>query len=178
MTQRIVLLSLLISLFSANTFAGILIDPYVGFGNSTTTLDQASGSYSDDSTDSVSAVGGRLGYSFLLLSAGIDYQMATIDDAKRTNTSAFVGFDLPILLRVWAEYTLSSQIDDDDLDSNIDISLDSGYSVGIGFTGLPFVSINLEVEQHNYTYENVPTLGELEVASATYLLSVSLPLDF
>lgn len=173
MLKKIIVSIFILSSFTAN--AGFLLDPYVGMGSVTSTLDAAS--FSDESTDNMSVLGARVGYSFLLFSLGADYQMATIDGSSRNSLSAFAGFDLPVLLRVWAEYTLNSSFDDDDLASSVDVGFDSGYSVGVGFTGFPLVSVNLEIEQTNYTYENVPLVGDMDVSSAAYILSVSFPLN-
>ncbi len=152
--------------------AGLLIDPYVGIGQAKNTIDAATGS---EGTESMTSIGSRLGYSFLLFSAGIDYERSTIDKDTATNMSAFVGFDLPILLRVWAEYFVSSSYDADD-STDPDLNFKDGYGMGIGFTGLPFVSINLEVAAYNYDFD----FGNQKVdyALGTTLLSVSLPLDF
>lgn len=172
MLKKIIVSIFLISSFSAN--AGLLLDPYVGMGSVKNTLDAAS---LDDTNDNATVLGARVGYSFLLFSLGADYQMATIDGSTRTNLSAFAGFDLPILLRVWAEYTLNSSVDNDDLPSSVDVTFNDGYSVGVGFTGFPLISVNLEIEQTNYTYENYPVVGDLDVSSAAYILSVSFPLN-
>ena len=172
MLKKIIVSIFLISSFSAN--AGLLLDPYVGMGNAKSTFDAAS---LDDTNDNATVLGAGVGYSFLLFSLGADYQMATIDGSTRNNLSAFVGFDLPILLRVWAEYTLNSSVDNDDLPSSVDVTFNDGYSVGVGFTGFPLISVNLEIEQTNYTYENYPVVGDLDVSSAAYILSVSFPLN-
>jgi hypothetical protein len=178
--KKFILLSIaMVSLFyvSENANAGFLIDPYFGIGSSKSTLDLSG---VDDETASSTVAGARLGYSFILISAGIDYQMlsgkdALDEDMKVTSTSAFVGVDLPILLRFWGEYFFSSNIDGDTFDTN-DTSFKDGYGIGIGFTGLPFVSINLEVETLNYDM----TISGLDYdySTASTILSVSLPLDF
>ncbi len=154
-------------------FAGILVDPYIGYGSYTTTYDTAS---LDDDVESYSMIGSRLGYSFLLLSAGIDYEMDNFSDGKRTNTSVFVGVDLPILLRFWGEYIFNSNLEIDD--ATYDIAFKNGYSLGVGFTGLPLVSLNLEVEKSSYKFEDVPLLGDFDTDWASYIFSVSFPLDF
>lgn len=79
-----------------------------------------------------------------------------------------MGLDLPILLRFWGEYFLSSEAEN--------LTFKDGYSIGAGFTGLPFVSINLEAQTINYELEQ--SGFKYDVASAAYLLSVSLPLSF
>jgi hypothetical protein len=171
------LFAVLFVAFTGSVQASLLIDPYVGAGVMKTTFDAASGSNLDDIDDgSMQAIGARIGYQFLLVSAGIDYSKGSDDDNEFTNASFFVGVDLPILLRVWAEYFVSSDLDIDE--SAIDSTeFKDGTSIGIGFTGLPFVSLNLEVQNLNYETETV--LGnKFDVNTAAYLLSVSLPLNF
>lgn len=173
--KKILLVALCLTLTS-QAFAGILIDPYVGIGKTKSTLDYPS---SDDSDESMNVVGARLGYSFLLLSAGIDYAMESTTDnnddtAKFTNTSIFVGVDLPILIRAWAEYFINSTPDGDTFDT-YDTSFKDGYGIGVGFTMLPFVSINLEIENLNYDME----IGgqDFDFKTASTILSISLPLN-
>lgn len=178
--KKLIMLTLLLGI-SSKAFAGFLIDPYIGTGSFVGTFDAANavaeGNDVDDAEESLSATGARLGYSFLLLSAGIDYQMATVDGESQTNTSAFVGFDLPILLRFWAEYFLTSTYEFDD---DYDVTFKDGYGLGIGFTGLPFVSLNLEAQYLNYELEADVAGNALkyDFATVSYLFSVSLPLDF
>jgi hypothetical protein len=167
-----VLVAIVTTCLSLQSFAGFLVDPYIGFGQIKTTADIAS---VDGEAESYNSVGSRIGYSFILVSAGIDYEMGKYglgdDDIDVTNMSFFVGVDMPILIRAWAEYQISSDLSGTD----VDINFKDGYSVGVGFTGLPFVSLNLEVGVTNY---------EMEIGSSTFdfsaantLFSVSLPLD-
>jgi hypothetical protein len=59
------------------------------------------------------------------------------------NMAAVVGVDLPILLRAWAGYGISSS---STLKfSTGDVKTEGGFTkVGLGFKGFPFVSINAE----------------------------------
>lgn len=171
-----ILLVLVTAMITNAAQAGFLIDPYIGLGQSKSSLDYGS---DPEETSSSTVLGSRLGYSFLLVSAGIDYQMMTTQDAQAEDTnlnslSAFVGVDLPILFRFWAEYFLSSNFDTDA--NGVDYTFKDGYGFGIGFTGLPFVSLNLEVEALNYDAE---VLGlDYDATVASTILSVSMPLDF
>lgn len=171
------IMSLLVLTISINAHAGFLIDPYIGTGSIAGTFDAANaaaeGADIDDVDESLTAVGSRLGYSFLLVSAGIDYQMMTVDGDNSTNISAFVGVDLPVLLRFWGEYFISSQVEEED---GISVDFADGYGLGVGFTGLPLVSINLEAQYLNYEIES--SGAEFDYSTVSYLLSVSLPLDF
>ena len=161
----------IVSVFlSAQATAGFLVEPYVGYGQIATTTDVSA---VEDEDAVGSFLGGRLGYSFLLVSGGIDFNTGSAGDFERTNTSAFVGVDLPILLRFYAKYLVSSNLEHSDHD--FDYNLKDGYALGAGFTGLPFVVLNLEMAKQVYEVE---TDGQsYDVDGASYLLSVSLPLD-
>lgn len=172
-----ILFALIVAMVANAAQAGFLIDPYIGLGQTKTIFDI--GSSDDSESDSSTVLGSRVGYSFILVSAGIDYQImngkdTNDEDVSSNNLSAFVGVDLPILFRFWAEYFLSSSTDADF--GSVDVSFKDGYGVGIGFTGLPFVSINLELETLNYDLEFGSVEGEYSVAST--ILSVSMPFDF
>ena len=55
-----------------------------------------------------------------------------------------------------------------------------GYKIGVGFTGLPFVSLNLEAIFREYDKERVlttPFTIDLEPKTASYMLSVSVPFN-
>jgi hypothetical protein len=159
-------------LVSVQAFSGLLVDPYLGAGRQVQTLSATGVTVADPDPESTSSVGARLGYSFILVSAGIDYEMQTIDESKATNISAFVGVDMPILVRAWAEYFLSSKYD---LDEAGDVGFKDGYGIGIGFTGLPFVSLNLEIQNLNYEVE--AGANDLEFGTTTTTFSVSFPIN-
>lgn len=166
---------------SLSASAALHLEPYAGFGSYTTTADSVAGISSDDievDAETMTTVGGRIGYSMLLFSGGLDLSMDSIDGGTRTNTALFFGVDMPILLRAYAKYILNSELARDDLDDNdVDVSFDSGYAFGLGFTGLPFLSINFEIEKSKYVLD-IPSLSEdVDNDWASYTLSVSLPLD-
>ena len=170
--MRNIFISLFIFISFSTANASLLIDPYVGVGLLKTTFDVNSLDNTDDGK--LNALGARLGYQFFLVSAGVDYSKGSDEDSEFTNTSFFVGVDLPILLRVWAEYFISSDldIDEDNLDSPIFLD---GTSLGVGFTGLPFISLNLELQ--NLNYESKIAGNKFDLNTAAYLFSVSLPLN-
>ncbi len=185
--------------FSNQARAGLLIEPYLGFSLAGSG-DSTFGTTTYDHSYSSPTVGGRLGYGMLGFMAGIDYSMQSFDlksevgsttyedGVSKNQLGLFVGYELPILLRVWGTYFLSGKIDGDDaqaagtlFDSRYEFSDGGGYALGAGFTGLPFVSINLEYRTLEYDK------GELSGANITnyneklnlseVMLSVSLPLD-
>lgn len=173
--RNLSLLSVLgLFLFVNTAQAGFLIEPYVGTGQFKSTVDFAG---QDEETDSITAMGARVGYGFLgTIYAGIDYAQQTTtvgdDDATMTNMAAFVGVDLPILLRAWAKYYLTSSFAEKEFDKT---DFSDGYAIGVGFTGLPFVSLNLELQTINYVLDFSGT--DVDVNTAATIFSVSLPLD-
>lgn len=174
--MKIKLTGLIAALFAMTSIAhaGLLLDPYVGFGSGTIKLTSDASSLESDDSESMSTVGARVGLSVPLFSAGIDYEMMTISDLSLTNTALFVGVNLP-LIRAWAEYIVSSKYDDSDDNNSDEVDFQSGYGLGIGFTGLPFVSINLDIKALTYQRE---VLGvDVDYAIGTTVLSISLPLD-
>ena len=163
-------------IFAGHSFAGLVVEPYLGAGSVAQKFTVSGLDLADPDTETSSVVGARLGYSFLLLSAGIDYEMQTVDDVNMTNMAAFVGVDFPILVRAWAKYYVSSSFD---VDGASDFEFKDGYAVGVGFTGLPFVSLNLELQNLNYSYTKTEATVDYDVdhSLAATVLSVSLPLD-
>lgn len=165
-----------------------MLEPYVGYAFS---------GGGDDTTVTGPMAGLRTGLTFPLgLQVGAEYfrtsQNLEVDgsdtdvDYEQSGVGAFVGFDAPVLpIRFWGTYFFDSEVE---LDPSIGIpglfTLDkytegSGYKVGVGFTGLPFLSINLEWQSIAYdaveingTSVDITDGGDFE----TILLSVSLPL--
>ena len=183
--------------------AGIHLEPYLGYEISSTFTYKADSTleYESNSIE----LGGRVGYELLGLSFGLDYNFTPtsfdIDrtkpskasgnvDYKKNNLGAFLGFELP-MVRIWGSYYFSSNINydkDRDTVSGGDVTGDelsgSGYGIGAGFTGLPFISINLEYRNSTYneyfdksanstTKTKDTTSGEPKVSSI--LLSISAP---
>ena len=162
--------------------AGLLIEPLVGFskGEVTTTSD---GIAKDKFDFTGMSYGGRLGYQQLGFQLGLDYLNSNnnVDDNDwdsytSSEWAGFVGFEFPVLLRVYAGYIFSATGEADYQNLKVDFIEGSGTKFGIGFTGLPFVDINLE-------YRSV-TYGDAEVSGAkvgqeqtydAYMLSFSLP---
>jgi hypothetical protein len=182
-----------LGIFSTQANAGFLIEPYLGYTIS------GEGEQLSSNTDldwNGVEFGGRLGLTYLGLMAGVHYGMSsfeweetntvtntvTKDDNKMTNIGAFVGFEFPLLIRVWGTYIFNSEVEDD-LGADIGDTLDgTGYGLGVGYTGLPFVSLNLEYRSLTYdestdvsTAITSQLTGNSEVTASTILLSISLP---
>ncbi len=148
-------------LFTTLASAGILIEPQFGYilsnkysgtiglsGPSSITLPA-------DYKSTGPEYGARLGYQVLGLMGGLNYGHSTgksknsdgtTDDLKATNIGAFVGYSAPILVRAWLAYNFSSK-------TTIDTSSIKGNSteLGLGFTGIPFLSVNFIYRMYKYT---------------------------
>ena len=182
--------------------AGLLIEPYLGYaiggdGESTFTPTTVNHTYSGLN------YGARLGYSNLGFMIGLDYSASSHDlegkitssptySAKdgidRSQIGIFVGFNFPVMLRAWGTYYFGAGFDGADAEKSGDQVYDntdevgdgSGYGLGVGFTGLPFVSINAEYRTFEYDTSNHGAATVANFAGAKLseiLLSISLPLN-
>lgn len=162
--------------FASVSQAGVLIEPYLGYEMGKT-KDFSEGKY--DGTQ----MGLRLAYKTpVMLWLGVDGtfgvsgkvkpDVGTEEDATRTTMYGVVGIDLPILLRGWVGYSFSDEVKVDSGKFK-----GSGYKVGLGFTGLPFVSLNFEYINEKFNdFEGISLPQDLK--NDSYVLSVSLPLSF
>jgi hypothetical protein len=190
LTQKLKLLFLLF--FTSQTFATFMIDPYIGYK-------LGSGESGDttkvDYTFNSITYGARAGISYMMFSVGADYSMASADfeyevltlsgkdKSDQTNLGIFVGVDLPVMFRLWGQYFIDTTIEDTDGSDRGDELKGTGYGLGVGFTGLPFISLNLEYRM--LTYDELVSGGKTSALSSSeeislneILLTASLPLDF
>lgn len=157
--------------------AGLLLEPYVGI--------MPTGKITDDDEDykhdkMPTVLGGRVGYTKLGVNVGIDYLMAQGIEFKNvtqeydlSETGVFFGLDLPILFRAYMAYIFNSNLEG----TITKYKKGDGFKVGVGFTGLPFVSLNLELR--NVSYDEGTLSGQAfqtDTDYQSYMLSVSLPL--
>ncbi|MBC77929.1 MAG: hypothetical protein CME64_18125 [Halobacteriovoraceae bacterium] len=172
------LLILLFFAMIANSKAGLLIEPYAGAA--------LSGSWENGAADgdySGSTIGARLGFQQLGLFGGLDFRKSSFtveedgqsdEDLDATTYAAVLGYDFPILVRVWGEYIFGGEAE---LDS-LDYKEPSGTVLGIGYTGLPFLSVNFEMVSWKYDeYDAGVISGDTDLEGNHYLLSISLPLN-
>lgn len=162
--------------FAHASQANIMIEPYLGYEMGKTK--------NSDGTFNGSDMGLRLAYAApVFFWVGLDATSGVSgtfkpdsggnDDGKRTTVSGVVGVDFPILLRAWAGYSLMNEIKFDTLGK----FKGSGTKVGIGFTGLPFISLNFEYINEKFTEVDGATLST-DFKNDSYLISVSLPFKF
>jgi len=178
-------LSLFVVSFSAN--AGLLVEPTLGY--------MISGEYDSGGTTKPDIggmmYGARAGYGMMGFHVGAEYTMASLTyeanstetDYKGSYMGAFVSYEFPVMLRAWATYYFSAKHELDETVAAGSVYAGSGMGFGVGFTGLPFISINLEYR--TLTFDELEdavsplsngTLNPEHDATA-FILSVSAPFD-
>ncbi|MFA6239122.1 MAG: hypothetical protein WC635_17415 [Bacteriovorax sp.] len=163
--------------FSAK--ASLLIEPHIGY-NVTGNAD-----YSPDKTKyNGPQYGGRLGVQFVGLMTGLDYTHSTFThkttagnigeaDQKRDQIGVFAGYNFPILLRFWGGYYFSDKITQ--TSGATYWAKGSGTEFGLGFTGLPFLSINAQYRTSTYDKDVNGTLNP-KWKTKEVVLGISIPL--
>ena len=180
---------LFLFLFSFQAKAEILIEPLVGYNLATSIDIDGQDNYTGGSG---LGFGGRLGYQKLGFQLGLDYLHSDIDlndddfgkNVSMNEFAAFAGFEFPLLVRIYAGYIFSatgdsSYYDDFGMRKDLELSGGTGSKFGIGFTGLPFLCINLEYRRGKFDEYDLgnTTVGE-DVTYSSYLLSLSVPFVF
>jgi hypothetical protein len=168
------ILAITLMSFTQVAFASFLIEPFYGMSFSG---EVENGSNFEESY-SGSSLGARLGWQSMGLQLGIDYRMTTLDidevseDLEKTDISAFIGYEFPILVRAYAAVQISG-------DGSID---DTDYLggkqtiIGFGYTGLPFIAINFEMVSWSYDEYDAPSGdGDTDLEGSHSLLSISFP---
>jgi hypothetical protein len=174
------------ALFAMSIFttaqASFLVEPFLGTNMNSEITNNSSGCGNDCTGDVTgSSLGARVGWQNMGLQLGGAFKLSQLDvdgeDSSVTSMGVFVGYELPILFRFWAEYTLSSTVELND--ANAKLTEGTGTTIGVGYTGLPFIAINLEMSTINYEeLESGSTTTSADQDLKTMLLSVSLPLTF
>ncbi|WP_127717610.1 outer membrane beta-barrel protein [Halobacteriovorax sp. HLS] len=159
----------LVLLLSTQSHAGFLVEPLIGYGFGSGEYAR-SGITTRESSENGVQFGARLGYQMLGLMGGLEFRKSsgsysfdgptslnlanqTDADYSGTEFGAFVGYNLPILLRAYIGYTFSTKWE---LDGNSwrggngDELSGNTTTLGVGFTGLPFVSLNLEYRMTSF----------------------------
>ena len=166
--------------------ASLLIEPVVGYNMGSLEVDTTGVSKEKFNGTSY---GGRLGYQNFGFQLGLDYLASNlnIDDKDYSKLSTgewagFVGFEFPILLRIYAGYIFSAsgntQYDNGLGAGKQKIALEggSGTKLGLGFTILPFLDINLEYRKVSFDDYKFAGLKVSDKTSYdTVMLGLSLP---
>lgn len=176
-TFRAMALFLALVAFGPQAQAGLHLEPFLGYWTGKVDI----GGTEEDlkGTD----LGARVGYSMPLgLAVGAEYSQSNLelDDftptvkLEPTNLGAFVAYEFPILVRAYASYIFSSKGDYSVGSTSVDVE-GSGVRIGVGFTGLPFVAINLEYV--SLKHDECSPNCSVDIESKLYGINVSLPLD-
>ena len=192
--------------FGTHAMAGILVDPYVGYQTGDFNLEITSENSTYEYDFSGIGYGLRLGYNFLGLMAGVEYRLgsikqkeASVPEASRKNSEdsydttqagAFLGYNFP-LVRFWGSYYWNYEWEISKTNSTTgadkgDTWKGNGFGLGVGFTGIPFISINLEYKKLEIekaisasgASTNYPTPSVPKPEIDEIFLSVSVPFDF
>ena len=184
--------------FSSLAKAGVLIEPYLGYEATKHSMTFTTGNIEAPGAITGTGYGLRLGYKLpVMFWAALDAGMGTgklkfdttgtiaDSDVSRNTLGLTAGIDLPILLRFWVGTGFSDQMQIK-TSTTSDTFKGSHTKVGLGFTALPFLSINAEYIMRKYTdgsgdlvtagggYANYLT----KLEGSTVLISVSAPFNF
>ena len=194
-------------LITAQSFGAIWIEPYIGhkigaqsFTLSNYTSNNYNGEY--DFPYNGLAYGGKLGYEFLFLAVGLQYERSSIkerpsaaqkpagstypadDEFDMSHLGVFGTFTLIPFINITASYFLNTKLSDTNGSDKNDEYEGSGYSLGLGFTLLPFISLNVDyrmITLDNSTISGseiaLPDNNTTEIDINEILFSVSLPLS-
>ncbi len=156
--------------------ASLLIEPHLGY-NIYGNADYQSASIKYNGAQ----YGARLGGQYLGLMGGFDYTHSSFtykttgaadSDKTRNQFGVFVGYNLPVFVRAWFGYYFSDKLT---TTSNSSWIKGNGTELGLGFTGIPFLSINLQYRMS--TYDETSTGGALtpNAKPKEFVLGVSAP---
>ncbi len=167
--------------------AGLLLEPVIGYSLGKFETDSP-GSSEDKAAGP--SVGGRIGYQNLGFQLGLDYLRSNLsvddndfkEDLVSNEFAGFVGFEFPILVRVYAAYIFSATSESDvDLGLGagkeaLELNDGSGVKFGVGFTLLPFLDINVEYRKGQYSELKIgSTKTDTDTDFSAVMIGVSLP---
>lgn len=168
--------------FVSSAHADLLLEPYLGYSTATLKMTGA-----EDSKSTGLVYGARVGYQMMGLMVGLDYLTGAMKtdaspsaDVTPSDLGIFVGYNFPVMLRVYGVYNLKAEAKSKSSAGNSDLKEGKGIKLGVGFTPLPLVSINLEYFQNEYdkVVSGGTTYTTLNAKNGGYGLTVSLPLTF
>jgi hypothetical protein len=181
--KKIILALTLVFTFSVAQ-AGILIEPYMGYGITALESDNGGGGLPVEWGVKGQSLGVRAGVSYLGFFGALDYEMGsrdftvdagsasvTVSEKDLTNVGLAIGYDVPIIpIRVFGKYIMSATWEEGSSEWK-----GNGLGVGVGLTILPIVDINIEYKK--LTFDE--GLGAAtEVTGQEIFLSISAPFVF
>jgi len=142
-------------LFSFKSFAGISIEPLIGYTLGSEV--QVSGG-KDYQWGKGPGYGGKFAFENDKshgLSFGLDYMKSDVDIAdieknvKTDDLGVYLGYKLPAFLKFYGEYIFSSS-GDTEVDGRHRNLSGTGWKLGIGTTIIPFIDMNLDYRKISY----------------------------
>lgn len=182
---------------STGANAALLIEPHIGYnvsGSGDTAIDDANMEVDYSGLQ----YGLRAGWQYLGFMVGLDYTTSNPEiestftvpavpgfsqtvknDFKKKEIGVFAGYNLPILLRAWAGYYFDveakSENESDLIESGAKMS-GSGMELGVGFTGLPFVSLNLVYRNTSFDeFKDSEGTDKIKLNASEIVLGASIP---
>jgi hypothetical protein len=160
--------------FAPSAHASLYLEPFLGYLTGKTTTGNK---YDVSGTD----LGGRVGFSTLGFAIGGELSRSDLSvdtspsaDLTPTNLGVFASFEFPILIRAYATYIFSSKGDY----AAGEVDEGSCFRLGVGFTGLPFIAINLEYVDLSYDKFKAGGVSvDSDLGLKMYGINVSLPLN-
>lgn len=154
------------------TANAIYVEPFLGYA-----VSGEAGSNNDDYSGGP-LLGARLGAGLMGFFIAGEYEIGsglTIDsnpsrDVDTTNLGISVGYEFPILVRVYGTYFIKSELEFSGAEYE-----GTGTKIGVGYTGLPFVAINFELNEFTYDKLNGNDISSNFDASY-YAINISIPL--
>lgn len=158
--------------------ASLLIEPHLGYNLSGGVSDYKSSGSSTAVKISYTGpqYGARLGMQFLGVMGGFAYTHGTYNlkntwtggssagKQKQDDLGLFVGYNAPILVRAWVAYFFSSKVTATETNAsftNGDISKGTTTELGVGFTPLPLLSLNIAYRM--FTMKSYQDVGAASV---------------
>lgn len=147
--------------------ANVLIEPHLGYNLSGGQNDYKVSGFNVSTKYTGPQYGARLGYNFHGLMAGGAYTHATFDlkatafgitntsKEKQDDLGIFIGYDAPVLFRVWATYFFSSKMTETTGPSQGDWNKGHTTELGIGYKPIPFLSLNLMYRMLSFDKQSV-----------------------
>lgn len=138
-------------LLSTPAWAGLYLEPYVGYLESTDNSSVTASGVTLSGKANYHGViyGGKLGAEYSIIAAGGDFLGGSLQgggaSTNMQNIGAFVQVSLPMLIKLSASYYFSGK----EKSSGI-TGTGTGYKVGFGFNIVPFVSLNFDYLSMNY----------------------------
>ncbi len=162
--------------------AALLLEPHIGY-NLSGSGDAGATEYDYNGPQ----LGARIGWQNLGLMVGMDFTHSSFDleaessagktktDMTRNELGLFAGYNFPILVRAWGAYYFTNTMKGGSPEVKYK---GNTKELGVGFTGLPFLSINLMYRMVNHDeFESSAGNGSLnpDLDFNEIVLGVSLP---